>query len=63
MVEGDEPDAFADPMTTIVSAIHHVRQDWQPNDVAALFYQSGIPRESLCILGLSHCPSCSTQPS
>jgi hypothetical protein len=33
------------PVTTIVSAIDHVRQDWQPNDIAALLSRSGIPRE------------------
>jgi hypothetical protein len=43
----EKPSLFLDPIDTIASAIHHVRPDWQRNDIAALFYRSGTPRETL----------------
>ena len=36
-----------DPIATIVSGIRCVRQDWQPSDIAAVFRQAGMPRETL----------------
>lgn len=47
MVGREKPSLFLDPIDTIASAIHHVRPDWQCNDIAALFHRSGIPRETL----------------
>ena len=47
MVGREKPSLFLDPIDTIASAIHRVRRDWQRDDIAALFYQSGIPRETL----------------
>ncbi len=57
MAGSGEPELFADPITTIVSAIHHVRQDWQPDDIAALFDQPGIPRETLLCALVTGCRS------
>ncbi len=57
MTQTDEPDLSCDPITTIVSAIHHARRDWQPHDIAALIDQSAVPRETLLCALVTGCQS------
>jgi hypothetical protein len=40
-----------------VSAIRRVRPDWQPDDIAALFDRSDIPRETLLSALVTGCQS------
>jgi len=55
VAQTDEPDLSCDPITTIVSAIHLARQDWQPDDIAALFDRSTVPRETLLCALVTGC--------
>jgi hypothetical protein len=57
VAETNEPDLSCDPITTIVSAIHYARQDWQPHDIAALFDRPRVPRETLLCALVTGCQS------
>lgn len=55
--EDNAPDLSCDPIKTIVSAIRRVRPDWLPDDIAALFDRSDIPRETLLSALVTGCQS------
>ena len=55
--DDNAPGLSCDPIKTIVSAIHRVRQDWQPDEIAALFDRSDIPRETLLSALVTGCQS------
>jgi hypothetical protein len=56
-VSEDNAPVSCDPIKTIVSAIRRVRPDWQPDDIAALFDRSDIPRETLLSALVTGCQS------